>query len=247
MAPIEASTGVPLPIYQSKNVRTKAKNRHHAYFLESEYKVAGPGYRAVRFARLQKGNKGLHILYHEMVAGAEMPASDRELFNQTLLGYAGYVPQFAVDVAEGELNIVELEPSERDAMRRKNVFQIERRSAYQAEIGSFLMNYAIWQDFEIEKRIELERFLSIRPRHLKKKPELRPVKERLAANLLDEALDFAVEPISKTYTEAKKERALKVGMPACALALVKSYVGEYLQDYVEPLHQRLALVYGQTS
>ncbi len=241
LTPVEVSTGVPLAIAPSEKYQGKNKNRHHTFFYAVDYINGTPGQQATRLARLQRVNKILHRHAHEHLFGTLMPATAEEEYRQTILGYAGYVPRFGINLEDGGFGIVELSQNQLNALRRRNTFSVQRGGNARAQIGQFLMNYAIWQDFGHEKQREIEEFLEIKPSLWHDDPIAQERKIKLAASLLDLALQVSVEPIKPTYEEARKNLFVKIGAPLTAAHVVKEFVKDHLVDYVDALDFRLRL------
>lgn len=244
LTPLEVATGVPLAIAPSEKYRGKNKNRHHAFFYAVDYINGTPGQQAARLARLQRVNKVLHKYAHEYLFGTMMPATAQEEFIQTVLGHAGYVSRFGMKLDEGNFEIVELSQNQLNALRRRNTFSIQRGGESRAKIGQFLMNYAIWQDFSPAKQSEVEEFLSIKPKAWREDPVAQEKKISLASNLLEMALNVAVEPISTTYEKARQDRVVRVGAPLTAASVVIDFVKGHLADYIDTLDYRLSLATG---
>lgn len=234
MSPYEISTGVILPIV-SREVPTGDSNYHHAEYYATDFLNGTLGDRASRFARLQQVDMKVHRTYHKLVDGTEKANSKHREFIKTVLGRAGYVPAYGADITGGSLDIVELSKRQRKKLREPGTFVLDRCRNNQAELGNFIMNYALEQEFYDDYDVEIERFLAIRDRHIKKNPKVQQEREELAFKLMERALEFAVEPLMGGASPIR-QRAIRIGAPACAFAIVKSYVGEHFQDYIDTLY-----------
>lgn len=243
LTPIENATRVPLPIWAPGDGAT---NRHHAHYYRIDFEN-GPHNimtRAVRFSRLQEVRKGPHRWMHDAFDGALMPRSAQEAFTITVLSCAGYIPAYAVDLTDRDPEVVEMTPRMRNELKRPGVFTIESRQGRRAEIGQFLMYYALWQKFDDEEMSKVEQFLSITPEQMMDDELARQRKLRLGLRLTGKAIEAAVDPINSEYQRARNEDALRPGAPVCAWLAVKEFVKGYEPDYFETLELKLKLDLG---
>lgn len=244
LSPIDAQTGVVLPIIITEGPGFGPWwNKHHAHFEHEDFMNGTPGTRAVCFSNLRYVPKGLHKRYHDKYAGTQLPYDCDEEFRITVLGNAGYVPELGVDLSGSNPEIRYLRPEERAHLQEPGMYRIERKGEYQAEIGRFLMSYAIWQDFGDTKKTRelIDKFLSIDRKQIRKNPELQQEREQLGFWLLSKAIKAAATPIEPTFERAK-QNALRIGSPTCARLVVREYVAPKLRDYIDPLEERLQLV-----
>lgn len=248
LTPIETSTRVPLAIWAPGEGKT---NRHHAHFYKTDFEDGPRGNpnRAVRFSRLQDIRKGPHKAVHNMLAGTLMPQSLSEAYGVTLFNCVGYVPRFVIDMTMNdstvEDRIREITPSMREALQRPGVFTIEKRRSCREEIGQFLMNYAIWQQFGEDDQRQVEQFLAITPEQAAASTELHQRRLRLGTRLIGKGIEYAVDPINDEYSRARKELTIPEGSPVCAWWVVKNYISGhepmYFGELTESLQSQLAV------
>lgn len=241
LAPLETSTRVPLPIWAPGDGST---NRHHAHFYRRNFENGPPSTRAVRFSRLQAIRKDPHRRYHEAFDGALLPDSEQEAFNIAVLNCAGYIPPYVVDLSSRSFSIQELSPSMKSQLLQPGVFSMERKNRPRADIGQFLMNFAINQNFDHVRQSQIEEFLSITPEMAEVDPVKKERKHHLGLRLTSKAIEVAVDPVNEPFKRAKRGELLRVGAPVCAFLVVKHYVSGHETDYLETLEERLANEYA---
>lgn len=241
LAPIEAGTGVPLPIWAPGDGGT---NRHHAHFYRRDFENGPPSARAVRFSRLQTIRKDPHRRYHEAFDGALMPQTEQEAFNIAVLNCAGYIPPYVVDLSAKSFSIQELTPAMRAQLLEPGVFSIERKNKPRADIGQFLMYYALSQKFDHVRQSLIEEFLSITPEQARQDEAKKERKQRLGLRLTGKAIEVAVDPINTPFRRAREGSLLRVGAPVCAFWVVKDYIHGYELDYMDTLEEKLSLEYS---
>lgn len=238
MSPVEASSGIPLPIIAAKG--KSGSNRHHVFFFEKDY-VAGPlSVQAVRYSRLQKVGIRPHTRFHQVFEGTAMPETPADAYATTILSCAGYIPRFGIKIVDREVSISELTRTERNNLRKPGVFIMERRSNAQAKVGKFLMEYALSQDFSQLEQKEVEEFLSISDVKMRKNDVLRQRKLRLGLRLTNKAIAQAVDPINSSYRTARKQHALRQNTPPTPWEVAKLQINGRERDYIKTLEARLS-------
>lgn len=244
LSPFETSTGVVLPIWTSLEIGQI--NRHHAHFYARQYESGSDAVRAVRFSRLQKVLKKPHADYHDYYDGTQQPEDSSEAFKITLLNCSQYIPSYAVDMTRVQPEIIELSDRQTSYLRQPDLLTIEKNKKHRDEIGSFLMRYAISQDFGHEKEHYIEEFLSlfesVSSKNLKRQERM----QWLGMKLTNTAIDVAVEPVQPEYKRARDICALPVSAPGCAFQALKNYVRGYETDYFDELRDKLALQYSSS-
>lgn len=242
LTPVETSTRVPLPIWAPGDGKT---NRHHAHYYAHDFENGPLESRAVRFSRLQRVRKRPHKIMHDTFDGAMLPQSPEEAFVTTVLSCAGYIPDFVIELSGNTPEITETTPHHRAELQKPGVFSIERKRQHRAEVGQFLMNYAIWQDFDHVKKPLIDQYLSInKPWEQLLAAEEHKPKLLLGLRLIGKAIERAVSVINPEYVRARDESALRLGAPVCAWWVVKGYVSGHEPEYFDSLHERLALAYA---
>lgn len=249
LSPIEARTGVILPILSLASQEAgQGRNRHHAHFYSTDYENGTPAQRAVRFSRLQSTAKGKHRAYHSIFDGTRFPESVQEELVVTVLNYAEYVPDFAVDVSGSSFEIKELSRAEKAELQTAGTFTVEKKRGLRAEIGQFLMGCAIWQDIPGQaKPLLIDEFLSITPEESLTDEDKREKKLQIGLRLINKGIGLAVDPINAEFYEARRRKAIPLGKPVCAWLVVKEYVGGREPDYVDTLDDRLRIEYPEAA
>lgn len=240
MSPVEARTGVVLPIWSRGEGKT---NRHHGHFRKQDY-LNGPRKhetRAVRSSRLQTVRKGPHRGYHEQFSGTEFPRDVRQSCGIVLFNLAHYVPPYVVDMSTPTAKIIETTPEISEELRGSEVFTLEKSRKRKREIGQFIMNCSIWQDFDSVKQLHIEQFLELTNKRKVLGEEFEEEKyQKLGSRLINIAIGLAVHPIDKTFQEARRQQAVKDDAPVCAFKLAKDFLEGRESDYFPALGERLA-------
>lgn len=242
MSPFERRTGVILPIWGTADGPT---NRHHAHFYKRLYEK-GPReqrafLRAVRFSRLQRVSKADHRIYHDAFEGTQFPQNEKQAFRTTILNESGYIPPWVVDVTNGSPAITETTPIMRHVLRQLGIMSIERPPFRRAEIGQFLMYYALKQPLDHVKTSLLEEFAHLTQNVIRNNEQLRERKLELGLKLTNIAIGVAVEPIEKPFQQARDELLLPESAPVCAFHEVKQFVQGYEPDYYDTLQEQIAI------
>jgi hypothetical protein len=241
LSPMESGTNVVLPILaQVKGV----PNKHHAYFYEAHYKEGTIAERALRYSRLQAVGRRAHKAYHHQYLGTLMPENEAAAAAAVILNSAGYMANMGVHIEEDGISIEEITPPQRVALRKPKVFSIERSITHQAEIGKFLIEYALKQNFDHVKQSHIEEFIELTPKKMAYDHELRARKLRLGMRLTNIAISMAVDPIEAEYRDAYRKRALRKYTPATAWEWAKGLIKDHENDYLETLEDRLISQYG---
>lgn len=245
MSPVEETTGVVLPIVGAI-VGKRSPNRHHGHFYKNIYAAGSLGQRAVRYSRLQWVGDLPHNTFHKAFHGTEFPISTEDEFGIALLNCAGYIPQFGVKIEGRKITLGELTTLERKRLRKPGVFITEKHVDAQATIGKFLMHYALIQDFSLAKQGQIEKFLEITDKAMRKDERLRESKMELAMSLTNKALGLAVSPINPHFQAARKTYSLRKNTPPTPWEVAKIHINGHEADYVGELEKRL-VAYAQSA
>lgn len=225
-------TGLPLPILPlaTPGEEGQRSDAHHAFYEKELFLNGTPGTRAVRFSRLQYGPRYYHNRYHSMFKGAALPENEFQEFTLTVLGFAGYVPDEAVDTSGTEPKKVVMSQAQRHHLQLPGILRTEHRKGRKAEIGQYLMSYALGGDTEFGKDLIKEEFIMTTNSRRKRE---------LGFWLVSQAIESAVEPINPLYELAKRNKALRLDAAPCARLAVKQHVIRHVPDYFETLEERL--------
>jgi hypothetical protein len=241
MSPVEASTGVTLPVIAKLN---GLPSKHHAHFYGAIYKEGTLSQRALRFSRLQRLPPAIHKNFHMVFDGTTLPADEDEAYAATVLNCAGYIPRYGIRISYKDVSIEEIAPGDKKVLRKVRAFVLERQLKAQTEIGKFLMDYALMQEFSHAEQLRVEEFLDITPERMQQNEDLRGQKLRLGMRLANVALSTAIAPIADNYKQARSEKALRTGMPPSAWQFVKKLIDGHEIDYIPTLEARLKQEYG---
>ncbi len=239
-APVDELTKMPLPVLppSKATLRSTETNWHHHYHPSSSKLLTKTAGLAVRHARLQLlPVKSHHNRYHQIFEGPEyLPTSSEERFGQIILACAGYIPYQAIDVRKDDPT----EPvllTKRMRQRLQTSGEVEVRG--HTNIGSFIKDHLVRQDFSQVEDSIIEEFLTTRQVERRKE---------IGHWLLDIASEIAVEPIRPIYSRALEEGLIipDSGLPS----LDKDHVlksRKTSQRAVRALHRKLSKSYLQTG
>lgn len=242
MSPIEARTGVVLPIWAPGEGR---RNRHHAYFYRKPW-MNGPRKietRAVRQSRLQYVLMTAHNdgprSYHRFFEGTEFPNQESQSFGITILNCANYIPPFVVDMTGSMPAIVETTPHMREKLLLPGILGLEKGVWARKNIGKFLMQHAVNQKFDHVRQSQVEQFIELGKPKYKEDESAQTMRLELGLRLANIGLGVAVNPIDKTYFQARDEHAVAPTAPVCAWQVAKNLVAGHEPEYFDDLEQNL--------
>ncbi|MBA3758174.1 hypothetical protein H0X10_00895 [Candidatus Saccharibacteria bacterium] len=240
LSPIEAKTGVVLPIWAPGDGLT---NRHHPHFYKRNFLngLRKQETRAVRFSRLQRVQLSAHEKYHRAFDGTAFPVDENQSFGITILNCAGYIAGHSVEMSGSKPNIIETTPRMRRILRSPGILTMERRYSYRRDIGQFLMYHAVSQRFDHVKRGQVEEFIELGAAKFQTDELAQERRLRLGMRLTNIGLGIAVDGIGKKYLQARQSLALPEEAPICAWQVAKDYVAGHEPDYYDTLHENLEL------
>jgi hypothetical protein len=232
-APIEESTGIPLPLW-SRHMGNNTDN-DHGYFYKENYVHGSQAVKALRLSRLQWVNRYAHDRKHADYRGILPPDNEDDIYRQIVLNLAGYVPRFALKVINKEAIPVELTPSKRKTLRHPNIIKSEGNSI----INKFLVDYAYTRGFTEDEHSLIEEFISITPGERQKDKQLQAKRWELGMKLTGRAIGFANDPLNQEFAQARRQEALRLGAPVCAWLVVKNFLIGKERVALDALEQRL--------
>jgi hypothetical protein len=244
MSPIEAATGVVLPIIAP----TRGSNwvdRHHAHFYKWVYTTGTLGEKALRASRLQRVDRKAHDTYHNTFRGTLIPETEADIFNTIILNLASYVPSYGVEINGRKSEIVPVSSQDRWALRSPTMFRPEMR--FRGTIGKFLMTYAMEQEFSIGKMSLIDDFLSLTKEAIRQDKSLRAKKLRLGIKLTNTVLGNVVNPMNPEYTELRRKRALSANSPPSVFYVARNQIEGNEWQYVHVLDRKLRKQTAQAS
>lgn len=243
LSPLEAKTGVVLPIWAPGDGRT---NLHHRHFRKRDH-LNGPRKmetRSVRFSGLQRVQASAHDRYHDWVHGTGFPEDEKQSFGITIFNSARYIPSHVVEMSGSRPTIIETTPRMRRALLVPGVLTMERRRSYRREIGQFLMYHAVAQNFDHVRQDKVEEFIELGQPQYARDELAQQRRYKIGMRLANIGLGLAVDGIDKKYHQARQEQALPDEAPVCAWQVAKDYVHGYEPDYFETLEENLITQFG---
>lgn len=240
LSPYEAETGVVLPILPVDDPHSSFPkfNDHHAHFEKRQFTHGTQnGEMAVCYTRLQHGPRWIHRRYHGFFHGTELPESIHDSFRLAVLNQT-YVPAWAVDVSGSSPEIVRPNEYQARYLLDPDTFRMERKNSRRAEIGKFLMHYALWQELPLDQQYLIEELIAIKPKDARRNPEVREYKERIAARLIGKSLQEALRPLEPGFKRALSNGQQKEGTPPSPWLVVRSFVGQHLTEYFRALEMQ---------
>lgn len=129
--PLDPLTGNPLPLRLVEPLPANAPhiaNQHHPWHPSDAVELdtstlAGNALRntAKQLVPVEHHNvkreKGMASTIHDFCAGPPLPQTDEEVFRLLVPAWAGYIPDEAIDVSQGELRVVRLTDKEKEILR----------------------------------------------------------------------------------------------------------------------------------
>ncbi len=239
-APFEQETGMPLPILITSIPPGKCtdSNRHHAFYDRVNFEHGTEGSRAVRLSRVQTTPIYLHNRFHNFYkAGMEVPADEHEEFRLTILGYAGYVPEKAVDVSRSSPKEVHINRAQRRELRQPGVFTVEQGRERSRRIGDFLISYVTRHGLDMDSDENLvDEFLGAKTFETRWK---------VGMKLVENATDNAAEPFDQEYVSLRKKRLLNVTASRCPRRLVRNHIDNEVVGFPSLLEKSLLSIVDQ--
>jgi len=239
-APIEAGTGIPLPLCPNPdlppilsrgqpNVEREADWHHPFYFKRSllSHGVAGEALRSSRvqwmmYDQHHEDRLGLHAFYD----GPELPEPGVDWFRTTVLACADYVPAKGIAFRRnGEPYIRTLRLAERHRLLNSGVIRV----ANYDDVKPYFLEYVTQNGVENMAERTIDEFLHTR--NLSKK-------RRLGESLIRAASEAAAEPIDEQYRAAKKQQFL----PRQRTRRAANFIGNLLTYRTAPGIERDELV-----
>ncbi|HSH18252.1 MAG TPA: hypothetical protein VK978_02620 [Candidatus Saccharimonadales bacterium] len=225
ITPTDELSGLPLPLLPSDEVlptnNGEVANWHHHFHPKTHPIITGTlGGRALRSARIQLVDTNQHNYsenaYHRFFAGPPIPESRDAQFGLCVLSCAGYVPEKAIEVADGEPHIRRMTDTQIDRLRMKpevtppEPWQVEKYRKQRMPQASYRETERV-----LARKWQLQADLSYR--------NLRygydPMKAFFTEVVLDQDLFHLPEPIIEEFVERGSTRP---GMTLLAQAAVQA-------------------------
>lgn len=210
ITPIEEVTGIPYPLYPSRELPPvpvgRARNIeriadwHHPFHPRQELIHGNLGDVAVRHCRIQWAEyNDHHHRYHGAFIGPALPEEPVDQFRTVVLAVAGYVPQQAIGFDSRSRPIIkEICDSERKMLWDGRQIRV----ANLATARDFMLNYTLTRDFSDINLGTIDEFLHTT--NLNRKKEL-------GGTLLAIAAYQAAEPMENLYRSLRRSHLLPEG------------------------------------
>lgn len=236
--------GLPYPIITREPFHPNSATDltfHHHFHPASAVELADLAGEALRYSRGQMLPRWLHNRVHGIYAGPELPTTEQEKFELVVLGCAGYIPRWGIEIDDhGDAHKVLLPPSRQRLVTPRHV-HIEDAYAKPSQqryirnrIGFFFANYALKQDLNFPNS-RIDEFLNT-------PDEVR--KLELGNQFLVESVRSAIGPVLSLRAQLLKENLrLQPGKPDRMKKIIRTFfVKEYFPAYHEELTNRLIVV-----
>lgn len=188
-------------------------DRHHPWYYARYYFLpelgATAGSRIVRATKKQAIMRVDHIVVHDVYeAGVERPEDEIGEIKHTLFNLAGRVSSEGVQVAKGNVNVVEINPYRKKLLRRTNVFVTEKEPGALYEIGEHLLGFVVKNGFPavIADQESLVTEFSELPHG--------DVREESIRFLIREAAAVALSPWEALYKQEREAQVLRIDAPS---------------------------------
>jgi hypothetical protein len=198
---------------------------------------------AVRYSRGQLVPSWLHVRYHKIFEGPELPQTQQEKFTTVVLACAGVVPREAIDLHDPKnANKRQLSDKEHDWIRRRLYYEgAAERPKYpdrKGEIGRFIATYAIEHSLdeiltEEEVKRKVDEFLI---------PKSDSSRQEAGRFLLAQVVDASVAELIPLHERAKKKQMTKRTTKKLGDIMLKYFTASRFPDYFAPLEDRLNIV-----
>lgn len=234
LAPVDELTKMPLPILPPEEIPPFDKNLeanwHHLYHPSNDKMLTSISGLAVRHLRLQLlPVKTHHSVYHNLFERpAFLPRTNEQRFGHVILGVAGYIPRYAIDL-KSEDPTQPVAMSDRQRRRLQSGGEIQLRG--QSNISNFIKNHLVRQDFSHVEDSVIQEFIETRSIDRKK---------FLGHWLLAIASEIATESVDPMYRQALDEGLIirKYKLPNLAKAHVNGH--RTSEKAIRALHKKLA-------
>jgi hypothetical protein len=200
---------------------------------------------AVRQSRGQMMPRWLHTRYHNTFSGPELPGDSKAKFTAVVLACAGVVPRQAISLYEiGGYDVVDLSDKEHDFIRRRIHFEgaesAKARYNKKDNIGKFLARYAIDNTLEgllneSDIKAKVDQFLV---------PKSESARREAGRFILEHAVDASVASLIDLHQRATEEGMVKKSRRKLGEVVLKYFPEWRFFDYLDPLEDRLSLIYG---
>jgi len=240
LAPVDALTGMPLPVLPPSAVlsfeNTSEANWHHHYHPSSDDLLTSDAGLAVRHLRLQLLPIPTHNQYHNLFLRPEkLPRTNTQRFGHIILGCAGYIPPYAIDVRSQDPSLpVTLSKKKRHRLQTSGEIEVRGH----CNMSSFMKDHLIRQDLSHVNESIIDEFIDTTNIERKK---------YLGHWLLAIASEVAVEPVIPVYRQALEEGLIT---PQAKLpALAKSHINgaKTSKKAISALHKRLSKQRSSTT
>jgi hypothetical protein len=242
-APVDRM-GVPLPIIPSEDLSKIDRQSvdftgHHEFFLPGTAIFQELGAKACRSARVLGAERVLHNKgpnrFHRFYDISDVPADEQAQANILMLSLAGYLPGEGVELWSGEPVIRELNEEERARLCEvdpESSLTLRNLRTDRAEAARFLKKFVLKQSP-----------INVSPSVLNEFTSTTKIRLTRAAGheVLESAVQTAVEPVSDYYKEAWREGLLHPAAPISPEDLVLSALGNFVRrdQLLHPLRESL--------
>lgn len=207
---------------------------HHHFHPASAPELADLGGEVLRYSRGQTLPRWLHNRVHGIYGGPPLPQTEQDKFELTVLGCAGYIPRWGVEIDDyGNAHKVLLPPSRQGRVTPRNVHiedahAIPNQQRYiRHRIGFFFANYALNQDINFPDSL-IDEFLN-------STDEAR--KLELGNHFLIESVRTAMSPVLSMRAQLLKEGLrLQPGKPDRMKKIVQTF---FVKEYFPAYHPEL--------
>lgn len=221
--PVDASTGVPLPIYPSidlppvpekgqKNLE-RLGDWHHPFHPRSALIHGDLGLQALRGCRVQWVKYEDHhdgVGYHQTLAGPALPSSEFQLLKTVVFACAGFIGPRAIAFAEnGQHSIKELSMAERKRLLTPGILRIDDYF----KVSKYLLDYGARKSIAAMDSAMVDELLHSTDTH---------AKERIASEFISYASEEITGNFKEEFRQAKREKWLPNERTASAANYVRN-------------------------
>ena len=228
----EVLNGVLVPLYILPNVPSKFWDYDHAHFEIHDPRLMGNDRRALRYCAGQDIPRPVHERKNDAYDAVEIPTDSSQIFQAVLLGAAGYITHYALDLSEDKPQIGVLNDAMRRDANRYHLVRMERGTKW--KVGLYMATYAVKHGIEaIKDTVEVEQFLDA--------GNNQEVRKKASFAIMRLAVRAVVDPIEGTYEVARRKGRIRQP-ESTATRFLTRYFEAHQPDYAETISEQLQAV-----
>lgn len=213
--PVDKISSLPYPVIPYEN--SDFVDTNHVAFHGGDPLLQGDGGRAVRYARVQEMDRGVHETLHERYKSmACLPETPDEQFEYCVWASLGDIPPYAVDLSRRRHWISRLDNNQINTLRSRDI-----RIGSNQVLASFFTKFILEQTLQSVDGYSIDKYLYT---------PFRKPRAHKGEWLIREAVADAVAPLQKKYRTLRREGRIAVSQQVTLQELVLSKIGKYKRE-----------------